>query len=139
MLYGKVVHTVYNLELNMRGAFQAWNVQNARSAEADVGNKRGWVELDGEARYNITGETYKYIPGQSYRFPKRCFHRTDVTGLTITLCRKLNQEDVPARILARYGRQPRHGFEHDKTAYAVTQRSILTDAIQALRGIARAA
>lgn len=137
VVFGKIIHTVYNLELATRGAFQIWNVQNARSAEAS--GTKGWVESAGEARYNITGETFKYIPGQSYKFPKRCFHRTDVDGMTITLCRKLSQEDIPARILARYGREPKHGFEHDKVAHTITQRGIITDAIQALRGIARAA
>ena len=139
VIFGKVIHTVYELDPTERGVYQAWSVENARSAEQNVGKRVGWVQLLDPTRFNITPITFRYHTGESYVFPKRCFHRTDVDGLSITICRKLDQEETSARILARHGKEPRHGFAHDAREHAVIQRGILTDAIQALRGIARAA
>lgn len=135
VLYGTVVHTVFQLDPAPNGAYQAWFVQNARAAIAE--NEKGWLESESELRYNIKGETFKHSVGHTYLFPKRCFHRTDVEGLAITLVSKRNQQDSPARILSRFGTKPKHGFEHEQHVEEVMQRGVITEAIQVLRKLAR--
>jgi hypothetical protein len=135
VLAGLVVHTVYPLETAPAGTYQVWAVQNARAAAET--NRVGWVEMDGTARYNSpVPQTQKIVAGQSYRFPKRRFHRTDVDRLTITLCKKERQETTPARILARYGKEPRHGFDHEQVQ-TKRHREILSSARTRLQAIAR--
>jgi hypothetical protein len=135
VLAGLVVHTVYPLEEAQAGTYQVWSVQNARAAAEN--NRVGWVTLEGPTRYNSpVPHTQKIGPGQSYRFPKRRFHRTDVDRLTITLCRKERQETTAARILSRYGREPRHGFDHEQVE-TPRHREILAAARARLQAIAR--
>lgn len=135
ILYGAIIHTVYQLDESPNGPYQAWNVENARSAEG----RKGGLQLADERRYTAKAESFRLRAGQTYKFPSRCFHRTDVTELAITLCRKLDQQVVPARILARVGAEPKHAFDFDPAEHVVQQRAIIADAIQALRGLARAA
>lgn len=136
VLYGRIHQTVYELETSTSGAFCVWEVQNARAAEGG----KGWLKLESDTRYNQRNvHTTRHRAGDSYEFGARKFHRTDVDALTITVCCKRNQRNVPARILSRFGKQPRHGFEHDQAMDAVLKEKILSDALDMLMIEARTA
>jgi len=99
-----------------RPVYQMWEVQNARQAAA-TGD--AWVKkLDWGAVQAPGGSplcTIDMVPsiyrsGARYSYPARKFHRTETKDLTVTLCKKSQQEDVPARILARDGAVPKHGI-----------------------------
>lgn len=111
-----------------RPIYQMWEVQNARQAAA---SGDGWVKkldwgagqtitpdeapfvgglVNGSPLYTIDTVPSIYRSGSRYSYPARKFHRTETKELTVTLCKKSQQENVPARILAREGAVPKHGI-----------------------------
>lgn len=140
VLVGRMIHTVFVLEPSARGSHQVWNVMNARQVvgHSDAFKSKPLLELESEQRYNLgPPHTQRLGPGDSYRFLARRFHRSDVDGLTVTVCVKKNQREVPARILARVGHEPKHGFTHEPVARRVVL-DILGEAHDRLVRTARA-
>jgi len=99
-----------------RPVYQMWEVENARQAAA---SGDAWVKklewgttttVDGSPFCTIDMIPHIYRMGSRYTYPARKFHRSETRELTVTLCKKLRQENVPARILAREGAVPKHGI-----------------------------
>jgi hypothetical protein len=100
-----------------RPIYQVWEVENARKAAA---SGDGWVRkvewgepatvLDRAPLCTIDTLDHVYSMGSRYAYPPRRFHRSTVEELTVTVCTKTLQQDVPARILAREGKTPKHGI-----------------------------
>lgn len=90
------------------GLYRVWNIQNARSAEKEGGH---WVRLEDKENYSIVTSEHVYSEGSTYSYPPERFHRSFVRKLTVTVCTKKEQRDVPARLLAKLGTTPKHAFD----------------------------
>jgi len=116
-----------------------WKIQNARAKE-ETGE--GWVKLESEAVFMAERVSHVYSMGSSYTCKRGQFHRSDVEGLTVTLCTKRNQSSSPARLLAREGVTPRHAFADDPNRYRDASgpecRALIEEASLQLAKIARA-
>lgn len=115
-----------------------WKIQNARAAKE---SGEGWVQLESEAVFLAERVSHVYSMGSSYTYKRGQFHRSDVKGLTVTLCTKRNQSASPARLLAREGVTPRHAFSDDPNRYhdasAPECRGLIEEAALQLANIAR--
>lgn len=93
------------------GLYEVWCIQNARKAAEDG---QHWVKKESSAQpehYFIEEIPHVYSMGSTYSYPPRQFHRSDVKELTVTVCTKKTQSDIPARLLARVGAEPKHAFD----------------------------
>jgi len=115
-----------------------WKIQNARAAKE---SGEGWVKLESEAVFRADRVSHVYSMGSSYTCKRGQFHRSDVEGLTVTLCTKRNQSSSPARLLAREGVTPRHAFADDPNRYHDASspecRALIEEAALQLANIAR--
>jgi len=118
--------------------YQIWNIQNARSAQADG---KHWVRLEeGHHIYSIKKTEHVYSMGSTYSYMPRKFHRSDVKELTVTVCTKKLQANSPARLLARLGKEPQHAFDPTPGHGEVREsfRDLLREAGALLLAVARA-
>lgn len=109
VLVGTIDQNEYSLTPNSGGDWQLHEVVHARAAAGRHGANDGIMTVLPE-RYTRWWRSVDVPPGFAYFFPKREFHGTQIDGLVVTVVNKTNQEDVPARILAPYGKPVVHAF-----------------------------
>lgn len=109
VLLGAIGHVEYSLTPDDNGAWQTWEVVNARKALSSTGTFDGLTTPDGN-RYRASTRIHLFRAGVRYSYKKREFHETTIDGLCVTLVRKSNQENAKARILAPWGHEVTHAF-----------------------------
>lgn len=118
--------------------YEVWDIQNARSAQANGGH---WVRKSETVpgAYVLHKVKSVYAQGARYGHPRGQFHRSEVTELTVTVCTKTNQVATPARLLARVGSEPKHGFDPSPNhgGIGTAQARLLVEAADLLTDIAR--
>jgi hypothetical protein len=122
----------------MGGVYEVWDIQNARRAQADG---QHWVapSTGQPGKYLLERTDHVYSMGARYSYPPRVFHRSNVKELTVTICTKRDQADVPARLLARVGATPKHAFDPTPAHGGIDEkyRGLLREASRHLLDIAR--
>lgn len=110
ILCGALRQDEYALRWEKEGAWQAHAVVHAREAMAKHRINDGDVQTLPD-RYHATISSTEIYVGQTYAFPKREFHSTNVlTPIVVTLVTKTAQENFPARILAPFDKPVVHAF-----------------------------
>lgn len=115
-------------------SYDAWHVENARSAGPDKG-------FDGDTHPVTTGLRMWTVErvheaGTTYTLGRGLFHATRVDALAITVC-EMREKRGQARLLVPHGTEPVHAFNAHHAALAATQATIdavIVEAIVALRG-----
>lgn len=144
VLLGEIKHTEYTMfqrDLAEPVGMLTWrchSVTHAREAEKNTGtfHQTGNDEF---ACGVLQRETITIQAGNSYTFPKREFHKSEVDDLTITLVEKLYQDNVPARVLSRLEAPVVHAFTDtlrgdDITPYLVEAHMRLGTALDNSKG-----
>lgn len=133
VLVGRITNVEFELIRDPNGAWQLHEVVHARAAAGDKHAPNDGLVTALPQRYRATRDELDIHRGSEYFFPKRAFHGTYHNQLTVTLVTKSNQEDVPARIMAPYGKPVVHAFAEPlpESAWA---RSI-SEAIAALEAV----
>ena len=110
VLVGQIIQREYELfENNAFGTWQLHEVVHAREASNRHGTNDGLVS-GLPTLYHAVYETRVIQAGDRYKFPKEHFHGSFIDGLAVTVVRKSNQTEKPARILAPYGKPVVHAF-----------------------------
>jgi hypothetical protein len=110
VLVGQIWQEEFMLDPDAVGPRQMHTVVHAREAMAKHAINDGDVQAL-PARYRASTDGTNIGPGWSYTFPKRMFHKTECDSpIVVTVVQKDDQEDVPARILAPYGKPVVHAF-----------------------------
>jgi len=128
VLLGEIDHVEMILTPDESGTYQKWAIMNARRAEEGKQINEALTLQPG--RFNSRDVAYTIKAGESYHFPRRCFHRSAIRGLAVTLVTKWRQEDRYAYVLSPFGVDPVYGFDFDKTR--VDTGSVLEEARTAL-------
>jgi len=138
-----VLHSADKGWIVPRPIYRMWEVENARKAAA---SGEGWVKRlewgttatsDGSPLCTIDTIEHVYAQGSRYSYPPRKFHRSESRELTVTLCKKSAQEDVPARILARDGATPKHGIGEPMRLWDEPRKKYIHEAADRLLELAR--
>lgn len=118
VLLGSIGHVEYELSSRVDGAWQTHDVVNARKAMSDETVYKGGMfdgQVDATGQYFAAQTTpWTFRERDVYTYPKGCFHESYVSGLAVTLVRKLHQEDRKARILAPRDCEVTHAFADPK-------------------------
>jgi hypothetical protein len=109
VLCGAIDNQTVHVELNERGHFDLYEVENARAAHGRTGNHDGRCVVVARASA-IAGRPELTHAGQSYEFPRGAFHCSRFIGTTVTLVTKFDQRDERARILCPHGEELVHAF-----------------------------
>lgn len=90
-------------------------------------------------RYRLATSDHTYQAGSTYRYARRRFHKSQVSGLTVTLCTRRGYLGGGGRLLARAGRTPEHVGDRWGAELFTTKRclELLSQASQALLERAR--
>lgn len=105
---GKLRERVFETRPDPDGEWEAWSVENARSAGAEKG-------FDGEclptgSRFSARAHEREHHAGDRYTLARQVFHETIVDSeLAVTLC-VMRTKVGQARLLVRHGEQPVHAF-----------------------------
>jgi hypothetical protein len=110
VLCGMINQVEFDLHPDPEGGWQLHSVVHAREAFAKHATNDGLVSALPE-RFKLI-QRDRLIPAwNTYDFPKRQFHGTYLLSeFAVTLIRKSNQDEIPARILAPYGKPVVHAF-----------------------------
>jgi hypothetical protein len=130
VLVGQLTHVEILTSADATGGWKMYEVVNARKALKETGTRAGEFRLiDGVVR--LDKHAISISAGSAYFFPKRSFHETcPDSQVVVTVALKINQDEVPARILCRLGREPLNAFE---TSLSETQyKVVLAEAEAAL-------
>lgn len=110
VLVGQIWQEEYQLDPDPEGPWQMHTVVHAREVLAKYAINDGDVQPLPD-RYRADTAGVNIGEGWSYTFPKRRFHKTELDSpVVVTVVQKDDQEDVPARILAPYGKPVVHAF-----------------------------
>ena len=131
VLVGSIRHVEMILAPALDGAYQKHAIMNARRAEE--GRKINETLALQPGRFNAHEADYLIKAGQTYHFPRRCFHRSVVHELAVTVVTKRRQEEKFAYVLSPTGVDPIYGFDFD--AVRVDPEPILEEARQALLAV----
>lgn len=136
VLVGRLFETLYIPERDNARRFDAWHVENARSA----GPSRGFdgachpVETD----IGMTVQLRVHEQGTTYSLERGRFHRTSVDALAVTVC-TMHEKRGQARLLVPAGTEPVHAFglhaPESQASHAIRQRFVL-EAVAALHEVA---
>ena len=104
VLLGKVHHSTYTLQYSPHGNYSVKEAPGASNKECPL------IEIPGSRCYLKNTGHNMLAAGSSYTFPRRQFHESGHTGLTLTLIHKTYATDNPARIISPCGEVPDHAF-----------------------------
>lgn len=111
VLVGDLVQVEYQLTESGVGPWALHEVVHARAAAGAKHAPNDGLVSELPGRYTVEKRSMIVKEGEVYRFPKREFHGTfPQAEYVVTLVEKRNQDDVPARIMAPYGRPVVHAF-----------------------------
>lgn len=139
VLTGRLFETLYCPEAGAPRRFDAWHVENARSAGVDRG-------FDGDCRpietdLGMWTQWRVHESGSTYTLERGHFHRTSVDALAVTIC-SMHEKRGQARLLVPAGTEPVHAFgahSIETQASGDRVRSVVAEAIAALRAEADSA
>jgi hypothetical protein len=110
VLLGGIEQSEFEIVEKADGDWRCHTVTHAREAEKRTGTFHETDEANDKA-CDLRGGPVVCIPaGYVYEFPKRAIHRSEPRGLTVTLVEKLNQDDVPARVISLRNAPVVHAF-----------------------------
>jgi hypothetical protein len=131
VLVGQLTHVEILTSADPTGGWKMYEVVNARKALKETGTRAGEFRLI-NAAVRLDKHAMSISAGRAYFFPKRSFHETCPNSqVVVTVAFKINQDEIPARVLCRLGREPINAFE---TSLSETQyKVVLAEAEAALR------
>lgn len=132
VLFGEIVNRDCTLTEDGAGDWEEWEVLHARAAKEKTGETFHQDPTQTGKRYRREVTDVRVPAGSGYTFAKRAFHESHVSGLTITLIEKQNQEAVNARILAPHGHSIVHAFSTPLPSDGDVIREVLVKARGAL-------
>lgn len=109
VLCGAIDSQLLTVELSEKGAFDVYEVENARAAQGRTGSHDGRCVVVARASA-IAHRPVLTHAGQEYEFPRGAFHASRFLGTTVTLVTKFDQREEPARILCPHGEPLVHAF-----------------------------
>ena len=110
VLIGQLTHVDVLTSADPTGDWQVYEVVNARKALKETQTRAGEFRLV-EGSLRLDRHRMSISAGGVYFFPKRLFHETYAfSQLVITLVLKTNQDELPARVLCRRGREILNAF-----------------------------
>lgn len=133
VLVGEIINRECHLIEDAGGDWETWEVLHARAAKEKTGESFHQDPTQTGVRYRRETTDYRVSAGAGYTFRKRAFHESHVSGLTITLIEKLNQEAFNARILAPHGRDIVHAFSTPLPSDGAIVSAVLREAASTLQ------
>lgn len=110
VLIGEILQREFELTASPTGAWRTHTVVHAREALKKHAINDGDVS-EQPYRFDVESDDTDIVAGRSYWFPRGVFHGTFVkSDIAVTLVRKSNQVDYPARILAPHDKPVVHAF-----------------------------
>lgn len=110
ILVGSIKQREFRLTPAVLGSHVLHEVVHARAAAGSKHAPNDGLVTTLPGRYHVEQTDMWLGAGSAYTFPKREFHGSLSSELTVTLMLKTNQDSIPARILAPYDTPVVHAF-----------------------------
>lgn len=132
VLRGTLHDQAVDWDCSVWGVDNCWRMWEVRPAGQGLPDKPHIIERGSEAGdlAIYEGEPRIVYAGDWYEIPKRTFHATRAVGTTVTMMKKIDEEDAWARLLVPRGFDPIHSLSKQPDASFIKN-----EMIRAVEGI----